>query len=71
MYQLYEKLKDDLQKRRPPTSEELRFAANLPPINAHEASIVLANLKIASLGVRIDGDPLDPAAIVGSSIHSI
>jgi hypothetical protein len=64
MFRLYEKLKDDATKKVAPSAEELRLAANLPPINAHDAAIIVANLRTASLGIIITDDSLDPAAVV-------
>ena len=63
MVQLYENMKAN--RKRPPTVEELRLAANLPPLNTHEAAVLVTNLKAALLGVVVSDDlALGPAAVV-------
>lgn len=63
MIQLYENMK--ASPKRPPVIEELRLAANLPPLNAHEAAILITNLKAASLGLVVSDDlALGPDAVV-------
>ncbi|KAN0107296.1 hypothetical protein V8E52_010294 [Russula decolorans] len=65
MYMLYEKFKDNILKKQPPSVEELRLAANLPPIDQHECKMIVANLKVTSLGVSIaDSSGPDPAVMV-------
>jgi hypothetical protein len=64
MFQLYEKLKNHTTNKVSPSTEELRMAASLPPIDQHQASIIVANIKMASLGITISNDELDPTAVV-------
>ena len=69
MYHLYEKFKDDAKKKKAPSIEEVRLAANLPPIDTCESNIILTNLKASSVdaGITEDSDELNPAAVVSSS----
>lgn len=64
MHRLYENLKNDTALKKAPSNEELCLAANLPPIDRHESNIIVASLKVSSIGVGITEDELDLAAVV-------
>ena|SRR5271154_7056194 len=53
-FRLYERLKLRAAQQQPATTEELRMAAGLPPSNAEEAAILVANLKLEGLGIMLE-----------------
>lgn len=60
-FRLYERLKLRAAHQQPATTEELRMAAGLPPLNAEEAAILVADLKLEGLGILLEEDDSLPA----------
>lgn len=62
VYQLFLKLKN-APEGYVPSAEELRLAADMPPLDQEEAGLIISRLKAASLGLDVSDD-LDSAPIV-------
>lgn len=64
LFRLWEKMKADADAKRTPDIEELRLAANMPPINSNKLAILCSALKASSVGVMIGEEvPIDAGKV--------